>query len=195
MKKTEKIKNDKTVKIENDGNKKRILIVVCICVWAAAIIAVSVLLLSKCEFNKGSAADTTAGTERPTVATEPLDVPFEGEGSVTGLSLTVITMDETGFKTREGSPINDATAAPVDGMHPTVLDAAKQIFDANGISYEMVDGKFTMIRGKEAKELDGYRYVWEFSINGSEYSFEYADSTLVNNDDQIVFYLKPYKIK
>ena len=153
------------------------------------LLAVSLMACSDKKDNKPT------GTERPTVATEPLDVPFEGEGEVTGISCTVITMDTTGFKTREGSPINDAVVAPVDGMHPTVLDAAKQIFDANEISYEMADGTFTMIKGKEAKELDGYRYVWEFSVNGSEYTFAYADSTLVNNDDQLVFYLKPYKIE
>ena len=161
------------------------LVIICL----ALILALSVVGCSK----KGDATET--GTERPTVATEPLNVPFEGEGTVTGLSVTIITMDETGFKTREGSPINDAIATPVDGMHPTVFEAAQQIFDANEISYEIADGTFKMIKGREAKEIDGYRYVWEFSVNGEEYSFEYADSTLLNNDDYVVFYLKPYKIE
>ena len=134
------------------------------------------------------ASTTKAHSE---VKREPLKEPFEG--TVEEVSVAVITADTEDFKTRILAPTS-ATIKDVDGMAPTVLDAVKQIFDANNVKYEEKDGMFTTIMGKAEGEKDGYNYVWEFKINDSPL-ITYAASTKVQKGDHIVLYLNPYKVK
>ena len=169
--------------------KKFISIVLCL---------VFVFALSSCGCSKDQetavpqvtdpASTTKAHSE---VKREPLKEPFEG--TVEEVSVAVITADTDDFKTRILAPTS-ATIKDVDGMAPTVLDAVKQIFDANNVKYEEKDGMFTTIMGKAQGEKDGYNYVWEFKINDSPL-ITYAASTKVQKGDHIVLYLNPYKVK
>ena len=166
--------------------KKIISVVLCL---------VFVFALSACGDKKDETPQVTdpANTTKAhqEVKKEPLKVPFEG--TVEEVSVAVITVDTEDFKTRILAPTS-ATINDVDGMAPTVLDAVKQIFDANNVKYEEKDGMFTSIMGKAEGEKDGYNYVWEFKINDSDL-ITYAASTRVEKGDHIVLYLNPYKVK
>ncbi len=174
--------------------KKIISIVLCL---------VFVLALSSCGCSKKD--ETTvpqvtdpANTTRAhsEVKREPLKVPFEG--TVKDVRVSVITVDPAKdyYLTRTFISDKASEIKAVDGMAPTILDAVKQVFDENNIKYEIKDGMFTSIMGKTNGIKDGYNYIWEFNIGGSDNPLiNYAASTLIKEGDQIVLYFNPYVVK
>ena len=174
--------------------KKFISIIMCL---------VFVLALSSCGCSKQDEttvpqvtdpANTTKGHSE--VSREPLKVPFEG--TVKGVTVAVVTVDPAKdyYQTRSFISSEPSEIKAVDGMAPTILDAVKQVFDENSIKYEISDGMFTSIMGKTNGVKDGYNYIWEFNIGGSDnLLINYAASTLIKENDHIVLYFNPYKVK
>ncbi len=132
----------------------------------------------------GGSGDTSEETQGP-VSTGATG------SSVKDLACSVITVDTEGFKTRIVEVLY-GDVENTDGTDVTVLDVVKKLFDENDVKYEITDGRITSIRGKGESESDGYKYIWEYKINGYLVTTP-ADEMLVGEGDHVIYYLTPYK--
>lgn len=121
---------------------------------------------------------------------EPISTGATGS-SVKEVACSVITMDTTGFKTRI-CEVMYADVENEDGSDVTVLDAVTKIFTDNDVKFEVKDDRIVSIRGKAENTTDGYKYVWEYKINGHEVTTP-ANEMLVGEEDHIIYYLVPHE--
>ncbi len=121
---------------------------------------------------------------------EPISTGATGS-SVKEVACSVITVDETGFMTRIVE-VMYADVENADGSNVTVLDAVTKIFNDNDVKFEVKDDRIVSIRGKAENTVDGYKYVWEYKINGHEVTTP-ANEMLVGEEDHIIYYLTPYE--
>ena len=120
---------------------------------------------------------------------EPISTGATGS-SVKQVACSVITVDETGFKTRIVE-VMYADVENTDGTDVTVLDAVKKIFTDNDVKFEIKDDRIVSIRGKAENTTDGYKYEWIYKINGHEVTTP-ANEMLVGEQDHIIYYLQPH---
>ena len=60
------------------------------------------------------------------------------------------------------------------------------------LKFEVKDDRIVSIRGKAENTTDGYKYVWEYKINGHEVTTP-ANEMLVGEEDHIIYYLVPHE--
>ena len=104
------------------------------------------------------------------------------------VKLSVFTRDANGEENLLCGPFEGEIKGTTDNP-PTVLQAAKEILEANSVPCEYDDTSITSIQSEKQGMKDGETYAWIFTLNGKEPQNTRSYNTTLSEGDVIVYYL------